>query len=942
MAYDGIYLTFKYDRETRYRYEKIKETCPNIKLVRIKKEDWDNNTMAETIMKYVPSVNTKHFWVIDPEVRIPDDFYFDFQTDRWNNKVTHFWNAQTRNDFNRVVGVKLFRTKDVFAGDFDFVNKVYYGDVENVTHNEFSLFSYEPTDEQYDIFYWKKSYGSKNLAKLKERFPYIQSVSAASYVDAHEYCRENSLTDYYYFVTADTEINNDFNFDYEFTFDSDRENKKPVVWPKTNRQTGNIREYHGLGLFSTTGTLYEEDQYRKHNFGRFAVYEKDSHQTDVEFEVYRVTNMTDLKSIDISADTDMYWVIDEQVDVDTDVLKEFIPFSYDRDKIHNFTIKTHNGTYMRNGVRLVSKNYNETKQKDLSDVAGTLRPFERIYARTIEEAVEKAENNRFWMINPDLDLIVDEEFLNNFLPDLYEIDSTHIWKQKSFSGKDLGHGGLALSSKGYDKERTRYMDDVAMTTPEVSRIPKYYDRDPYKVWKKNAKDDTFYWFVDTIVEILDEFNFDFYPDIHSIENVFAFGSEDNTGSGVYLVHRPHLVRHGLKEKDFSFDRFKKIIKVDDVASRTTSHPVFFFYEGMYPENVKKHRDMGIEVLDGRDLAAAYLKAANKTTTGYFWAIDNDVELIKKNFNPAFYVDRFHQSHFQLWPKENPYTGFIHQFGGVKLCPAEAIKHLKPDAEKIRKMNFQNKTPIKTSTPMSRDVPYDVIFLSYNEPFADDNYEKLLRRVPNAKRVHGVKGIFNAHKQAAELATTRMFYVVDADAILLDSFDFEYFPNVWDEDIVHTWKSKNPINGLVYGYGGLKLFPTKLLREAQDWRIDFTTSVSDKFKPMPTVANYTAFNTDPFNTWKSAFRECTKLSSNIIKRSKQDENDERLNIWCTIGAEQPFGEYAIAGANMGKEYGIRNAEDDDALTMINDFEWLKKHFEENYNVTNEYQRAKSEA
>lgn len=942
MAYDGIYLTYKYDRETRNRYEKVKETCPNIKLIRIKKEDWNNNTMAQTIAKYVPSVNTKHFWVIDPEVLIPHDMQFDYKTDRWNNKVTHFWNAETRNEFNRIVGIKLFRSKDVLSGGEQFVNRAYYLEVENHVHNVSDFCFYKPTDEQYDAFYWKKSFGSNNLAKLKKRFPFVQEITAASYVEAHEKARAESLMDFYYFITPDTLIDDDFNFDYEYTFDSDRENKKPVVWPKVNSATGFIREYHGLGFFSVTGTLYEEDQYAKHNFGRQGVYEKESHHSDAPFEVYHTNSMTDLRSLSVNADTDMFWIIDKQVKVDQEFIDSFYPFMYDRDKIHNFKVKTPSGKVIRNGVRLVPKHYNEDLQKDMDDVAGDLIPFERVSARTVEEAIEIAENNRFWMINPDLDLVVDDEFLDNFYPDLYEIDVTHIWKQVSYSGKDLGHGGLAFSSKGYDKDRVKYVDDVGMKTPKETRIPIYHNRNPYTVWKTHAKDDTFYWFVDTIVEIVDDFKFDFYPDLHSIENVFAFKSEDDTGSGVYLVHRPHLVRHGLKEKDFSFDRFKKIIQVDEVASRTTSHPVFFFYEGMYPENVKKHRAMGIEIIDGRDLGAAYLKAANKTTTGYFWAIDNDVELIKENFNPAYYIDRFHQSHFQLWPKENPYTGFIHQFGGVKLCPAEAIKHLQPDAEKIRKMNFKNKTPIKTSTPMSRDIPYDVVFLSYNEPFADENYEKLLNRIPNAKRVHGVKGIFNAHKKAAEIATTRMFYVVDADAILLDSFDFEYFPNVWDEDIVHTWKSKNPVNGLVYGYGGLKLFPTKLLRDAQDWRIDFTTSVSEKFKPMPIVANYTAFNTDPFNTWKSAFRECTKLSSSVIHRNKQDEDDERLEIWCTRGSEQPYGEYAISGANMGKQYGIENATNDEALTLINDFEWLKEKFEETYNGKYEYTRKTSEA
>ena len=60
----------------------------------------------------------------------------------------------------------------------------------------------------------------------------------------------------------------------------------------------------------------------------------------------------------------------------------------------------------------------------------------------------------------------------------------------------------------------------------------------------------------------------------------------------------------------------------------------------------------------------------------------------------------------------------------------------------------------------------------------------------------------------------------------------------------------PINDLVYGYGGVKLFPTQALRDAKDWRIDFTTSVANKegqkgaFKALPKISNTTAFNTDP--------------------------------------------------------------------------------------------------
>jgi len=225
------------------------------------------------------------------------------------------------------------------------------------------------------------------------------------------------------------------------------------------------------------------------------------------------------------------------------------------------------------------------------------------------------------------------------------------------------------------------------------------------------------------------------------------------------------------------------------------------------------------------------------------------------------------------------------------------------------------------------MSYDIFHLSYQEQFADETFANLKSSFPWAQRVAGVKGIFNAHKKCAEQAYTEMFYVVDADADLDPGFDFTYKPTKWDLDKIHTWRCRNPVNDLIYGYGGVKLFPTQALRDAKDWRIDFTTSVggANKFKPMPPVSNTTRFNTDPFNTFKSAFRECTKLASKIIEKQKDHETDPRLEVWCTQGQDRPFGEYAIAGAVQGKAYGERYKDSPDDLNKINDFDWLREKF-----------------
>ena len=226
-----------------------------------------------------------------------------------------------------------------------------------------------------------------------------------------------------------------------------------------------------------------------------------------------------------------------------------------------------------------------------------------------------------------------------------------------------------------------------------------------------------------------------------------------------------------------------------------------------------------------------------------------------------------------------------------------------------------------------------MFISYNEASADENYEKLKLKRPDAKRVHGVKGIHNAHIAAAKLSTTDMFWVVDADASILKKFNFEipYIPhyNRNEKDIfldtVHVWRSINPVNGLIYGYGGVKLLPRNLTLIVDTSTTDMTTSISTNFKLMSKISNSTMFNIDEFSTWRSAFRECVKLSSKTIDRLYDEETEERLMIWCAMGINQPFGAYSIGGAKAGKRYGELNIAKKEMLLKINDFDWLKDQF-----------------
>ena len=217
--------------------------------------------------------------------------------------------------------------------------------------------------------------------------------------------------------------------------------------------------------------------------------------------------------------------------------------------------------------------------------------------------------------------------------------------------------------------------------------------------------------------------------------------------------------------------------------------------------------------------------------------------------------------------------------------------------------------------------YDIVFISYGEANADSNWDKLKQQYPMAKRVKDVKGIHQAHVAGAKKCFTKMFWVVDGDAQIVDDFKFDHEVSSYDLDCVHVWRARNPVNGLEYGYGGVKLLPRMLTLKMDTTTNDMTTSISDKFKAMPEVSNITAFNTDPLSTWRGAFRECAKLASKTIQGQLEEETNDRLKTW-TTHADGIHSRYALRGANAGMQFGLSVGAD---LGLINNFEWLEQQY-----------------
>lgn len=227
--------------------------------------------------------------------------------------------------------------------------------------------------------------------------------------------------------------------------------------------------------------------------------------------------------------------------------------------------------------------------------------------------------------------------------------------------------------------------------------------------------------------------------------------------------------------------------------------------------------------------------------------------------------------------------------------------------------------------------FDIFFLSYVETNAEQNWSTLITRFPQAKRLHGVCGVLRAHQLLAESSETEFYFVIDGDNSIHQNFSFEisFKP---ESRCLYVWRARNPINDLVYGFGGIKLYNRSLFKNDTSVGADVATTIAPHYVPVMTEASTTLFNATPLEAWRGAFRECAKLTQNIFKNPRDAASSERLQTWLTKGAERPNGSWCLLGAQQGHEFALKNLAQGQPLIAINDFRWLQNEFFKNQSLT----------
>ena len=490
----------------------------------------------------------------------------------------------------------------------------------------------------------------------------------------------------------------------------------------------------------------------------------------------------------------------------------------------------------------------------------------------------------FWAIWPDVD--IDSSFAFDYKVDDYSKDYIHVFKNRqNFDGiclipKRAEPSNREISYRFFTNKKE--VDVVASSPREYQKIY-VTDYDDY-INQLKTVDSEFVWIVPNDITVTFDFDYHIPYWEKDVVHVFKNGKYQD---GIFLHHKDKYI--SKREYDYRFFTNKKEIEI------TASYPAQ--YDKIIVSNYND-----------------YVKQLKETNSEFVWVIPDDIE-----------TDFIFDYQIPYWEKDN-----IHIFKNGLYNDGLFLQH-KGRYISQREYEYCWHTKKKEiSILASRPKPYDIVFISYNEPNANENFERLLKQFPDRTihRVHGIEGIHQAHIEAAKVCDTVMFWVVDGDAQILDTFNFEHQVPKWQKDNVFVWRSRNPINDLEYGYGGVKLFPVKETIEMDVTKTDMTTSISTKFNAMLEVSNVTVFNTGEFETWKSAFRECCKLSSKTIRGQIDNETEERLKRWCSPESSSGrYSKWSISGARAGSRFGDDNRNKPDKLNLINDFDWLYEQFQQ---------------
>lgn len=219
-----------------------------------------------------------------------------------------------------------------------------------------------------------------------------------------------------------------------------------------------------------------------------------------------------------------------------------------------------------------------------------------------------------------------------------------------------------------------------------------------------------------------------------------------------------------------------------------------------------------------------------------------------------------------------------------------------------------------------DTNLDIVFISNGETNADVNCAALVDSRYNRNnlmhRVDNVKGRVAAYHAAARASTTPWFFAVFAKLRVSPTFNWDWQPDRMQQAKHYIFHATNPVNGLEYGHQAMIAYNKQLTLANPGAGLDFTLDSAHEVVPVNSGIAY--YNSDPWTTWRTAFREALKLRASL----PDVENDYRLKQWLTVDNTQ--AKWSIQGAQDAVEYYESVKGDPTELRKSYEWDWLASY------------------
>jgi len=541
--------------------------------------------------------------------------------------------------------------------------------------------------------------------------------------------------------------------------------------------------------------------------------------------------------------------------------------------------------------------------------------FLNTWVDTVNRCIKKASTQLIWILNSELDYT---DFDFDYYPNPWQFKMVHIF------GTQWNHWGTTflincetfpedtkyvkiiehLQNINFVKDRraktTNNLHDIYLIDHGNNETGKVFeilskkvndrkvhkvkfDRDYFTTLKtllKNIPDkkENYIWLCNSICDYTN-FDFSYVPDPFARDNLHVFASNKQKFGDTFLIDVntvKELIEYMNELNEYTKLNFNNHQKVSRLPA-----PVF-------TQKTDTH-------VGGLDVEFDFPYAIFKT---------EDVESVE-------------DEPISFWSNESKNI-LITSTGATQIMvPKEAKDYVKKE--------LYDYPYIKTVSKVTKSKPLDIVFLSNGEKQAESNYQHLLRCVAGRKnkivRVDGVNGRVQAYHAAANASDTAWMFTVFAKLRIDKDFDWDWQPDRLQVAKHYIFNAYNPLNGLEYGHQGMIAYNKNLVLNNKGLGLDFT--LDDPHESVNVLSGTANFNTDPYSTWRTAFREVIKLQS-----AYDDVSKERLKVWL-IDAKGEYSKHCLLGAHDAVEYYQSVHGDITKLKLSYEWKWLQDYYNKKY-------------